>query len=134
MTKLFTMTKTVTKNLVQGPATLMYPQKERAYTEITRGKIENNIAACIFCGLCSKRCPTYAITVSKENREWEIDRLKCCTCNLCVEVCPTKCLSTDSHYASPVTERQMAMQKEKLAVDSPPDVKPEEEHNGRGDL
>jgi len=134
MTKIFTMTKTVTRNLVQGPATLMYPQREREYTEITRGKIENNIAACIFCGLCSKRCPTYAITVGKENREWEIDRLKCCICNLCVEVCPTKCLSTDNQYASAVTDRQMGTHKEAFSADAPPGTASGDERNSRGDL
>jgi formate hydrogenlyase subunit 6/NADH:ubiquinone oxidoreductase subunit I len=79
------------------------------YTTITRGKIENAIDKCIFCGLCGKRCPTYAITVSKERTEWEIDRLKCCICNLCVEVCPTKCLSTHNHYAPPVTEKSQGL-------------------------
>ena len=66
--KIFTMTKTVTKNLAQGPATLMYPQRERVYTPITRGRIENAIEICIFCGLCGRRCPTYAIIVTKENK------------------------------------------------------------------
>ena len=107
--KWFTMTKTVARNLVEGPATLMYPKRERAFTIITRGKVENDIDNCIFCGICSKRCPTYAIEVTKESSEWEIDYLKCCTCNLCVEVCPKKCLSMHNHYFPPVTDKAMGI-------------------------
>jgi ech hydrogenase subunit F len=109
--KSFTMAKTVIKNLLGGPATLMYPKRKRKFTPITRGQIVNEYPECIFCGLCSKRCVNYAIAVSKENKEWEIDRLKCCMCNLCVDVCPKKCLSTDNQYFPPVTERKMGIQK-----------------------
>jgi formate hydrogenlyase subunit 6/NADH:ubiquinone oxidoreductase subunit I len=107
--KIFTMSKTVALNLASGPATLMYPKKARVYTPITRGRIENDIDRCIFCTLCGRRCPCYAISVNKESKEWQIDRLKCCICNLCVEVCPVKSLSTGNHFTPPVTGRTMGI-------------------------
>jgi formate hydrogenlyase subunit 6/NADH:ubiquinone oxidoreductase subunit I len=112
------MTKTVLKNLLSGPATLMYPQRKRTYAPITKGRVENDINKCIFCGLCSRRCPTYAIVVAKDNREWQIDRLKCCTCNLCVEICPVKCLSMENQYAAPVAERTAGIYRLKATVEA----------------
>jgi formate hydrogenlyase subunit 6/NADH:ubiquinone oxidoreductase subunit I len=120
--KIFTMTKTVSRNLATGPATLMYPQRERIYPLITRGRIENAIDQCIFCGLCARRCPTYAIVVTKEDKAWQIDRLKCCICNLCVDVCPVKCLATDNHYAPSVTARETAIHRERQVPAPPAEV------------
>ena len=107
----FTMTKTVIKNLLAGPATLMYPKRKRTFTPITRGRVDNDINKCIFCGMCSRRCPTYAIIVTKDSKEWQIDRLKCCICNLCVEICPVKSLSTQTQYAPPATDRTAGIYK-----------------------
>ena len=117
--KLFSMTKTLMKNLVSGPATLMYPMRKRVYTEITRGRVEISINDCIFCGLCSRRCPTHSIVVTKDPKEWQIDRLKCCACNLCVEICPKKCLTMENQYFPPVTERSQAIYKQSLASPNP---------------
>ncbi len=99
------MTRTVTKNLLSGPATLMHPKKKRVFPAITRGRVDVDISKCIFCGMCSRRCLTYAIAVAKDRKEWQIDRLKCCVCNLCVEICPKKCLATENQYAPPVSEK-----------------------------
>jgi formate hydrogenlyase subunit 6/NADH:ubiquinone oxidoreductase subunit I len=122
--RIFVMAKTIIRNLLQGPATLMYPRKKRVYTAITRGRIENEIGKCIFCGLCAKRCPTYALAVTKDVREWVIDRLKCCICNLCVEVCPVKCLSTENHYSVPVTERVTAICTRRAEAPAPQATEP----------
>ena len=109
------MTKTVIKNLLAGPATLMYPKRKRTFTPITRGRVDNDINKCIFCGLCGRRCPTYAILVTKESKEWQIDRLKCCACDLCVEICPVKSLSMENQYAPPATDRTAGVYKLKKA-------------------
>lgn len=114
--KLFTMARIVSKNLLRGPVTLMYPQKKRAFKPITRGNIENDIGRCIFCGICARRCPTYAIAVTKDSREWEINRLKCCNCNLCVEVCPVHCLISQNWYAPFVTDRKAAVHTRRLEI------------------
>lgn len=107
--KVFAMLKTVTKSLFTGPATLMYPGRQRVYAPITRGQITIEIDKCIFCGMCSRKCPTYAITVTKEKRQWTIDRLNCTACGRCVEVCPVKCLHMDNHYSPAVRRRDDAL-------------------------
>jgi formate hydrogenlyase subunit 6/NADH:ubiquinone oxidoreductase subunit I len=103
----FVMTRTVLRNLFSRPATRLYPRREKEAHRVprSRGHIEIDIDACIFCGACAKRCPTDAIIVTKPQKEWNIDRLRCCACNACVEVCPVKCLSMDNRYTAPTVTR-----------------------------
>lgn len=93
--------KTLFKSLFHGPYTVEYPLKEKELYERTRGKIDIDIASCIFCSICEKRCPTSAIKVDKGAKAWSIERLQCIQCNYCVDVCPKKCLTMDGHYTSP---------------------------------
>jgi len=98
---ILSMTKTLFKNLIHGPYTVLYPIKKKNSYENTRGKIGITIADCIFCGICERRCPTGAIKVEKLRSTWSIDRLQCIQCNYCTEVCPKKCLKMDNQYTSP---------------------------------
>lgn len=98
----FTMTRTVIKNLLRKPFTIKYPfGPRRPYYPNTRGSITVNIHECIFCGLCQKKCLTAAITVSKEAKQWKIDRTRCIICGSCVEGCPEKCLNMENFYTPP---------------------------------
>ena len=97
----FSFSKTVLHNLFSKPATRMYPQVARVYPERTRGQIGINIDDCIFCGICSKKCPTGAIAVSRETKSWTIKRFGCIQCGECVGVCPKKCLTMLQAYSTP---------------------------------
>jgi ech hydrogenase subunit F len=101
------MTRTMISNLFSPPSTRRYPTKvkEPHHSSKSRGRIQIDIEACIFCSACAKRCPTDAIIVSKVDKVWEIDRLRCCTCNACVEVCPKKCLDMDVRYTPPTVTK-----------------------------
>lgn len=103
--KLLTFAKTELHNLFSKPATRPYPQQERVYPQRTRGHIENDIDTCVFCGLCSKKCPTGAITVNRAEKSWSIQRFSCIQCGYCVESCPKNCLSMHQSYTQPAGKK-----------------------------
>ena len=94
-------TKTAMKNLFSKPATRPYPFVKREYPERTRGAVSIDINACVFCGLCSKKCPANAISVDRPGKTWSIERFGCIQCGYCVESCPKKCLSMIQEYPEP---------------------------------
>ena len=85
---LFEMTRTVLRNLAGGPATRRYPAVPARTSPITRGHVVFDPATCRSCGICSKRCPCVAIHLDKEEKVWEIDRMRCIACGDCVESRP----------------------------------------------
>ena len=97
--------KMVLRSLAGKPATLMYPVVPREWKERTRGRIEIEIDDCIFCGICSRKCPTDAITVKRDEKIWSIERMGCIQCSCCVEACPKDCLTNKAGYTSPGTEK-----------------------------
>lgn len=98
--------KTVLRNLFSKPATRPYPAVPRKYPERTRGHIEIDIDSCVFCGLCSKRCPSGAITVDRAAKSWSIDRFGCVQCGYCVESCNKHSLSMKQAYTEPAAEKK----------------------------
>ena len=75
------------RNLVSRPATRRYPSEVRPHFPGTRGTIEFDLDTCVFCGLCARRCPTVALTVSREDRSFAIEQLRCIACGVCIDVC-----------------------------------------------
>jgi len=103
---MFDMLGNVIKNLFSRPATRMYPFEKRASFKGTRGQIKGiNIDDCIFCGICSKKCPADAIKVSRDEKSWEIDKFRCVICGACTEACPKKCIIMDEAYKEPVYKK-----------------------------
>lgn len=98
---IISFSRTVLHNLFSKPATRNYPQVPREYPLRTRGQIGIDIDACIFCGICMKKCPTGAIAVVRETKNWSINRFGCIQCGECVGVCPKKCLTMLQTYAAP---------------------------------
>jgi len=89
------------KNFFSKPATRNYPTVVRPPFAKQRGHIDIDLPACIFCGICSRKCPTNAIEVSKADKQWSINRFKCIMCNECVASCPKKCLISAAQYTAP---------------------------------
>ena len=89
------------KNLFSKPVTSSYPFVKKEYKDRYRGRITIDIDDCLFCGLCSRKCPSGAITVDRNNRIWSIDRMGCVQCSNCVEGCPKKCLHVENEYTKP---------------------------------
>ncbi len=89
---LLPMGKTILSSMFRKSATVSYPVSPMKKDPLVRGHVEVVIEECIFCGLCSRKCPTGAITVTKAEKEWSIERFNCIVCNSCVEVCPKKCI------------------------------------------
>ena len=102
----FEMAKTAVRTVIGKPVTLMYPARPAKKTELTRGHVVFDGSTCITCGLCMKKCPAEAICVRKEEKTWQIDRLRCVVCNSCVEVCPKQCLIMDTQYSPGMTDRE----------------------------
>lgn len=102
---ILSMTKTLFKSIIHGPYTKAYPAVKKDNYLRTRGSVEIDIASCIYCGSCERRCPTGAIKVDRGNSVWSIDRFKCIQCSYCNDVCPKKCLEMNNQYTAPSYEK-----------------------------
>lgn len=111
---MFDMLANAVKNLFTKPATRMYPDYRRECFKGARGHLEINFENCIFCGICSRRCPADAINVSKSDRSWEVDPFKCIVCGACTEVCPKKCLSMEQAHLTPAYDKRRVLHVRKL--------------------
>jgi NADH-quinone oxidoreductase subunit I len=100
------------KHFFKRPATVKYPEEQREFSEVYRGKHvlkrdENGAERCTACGLCAVACPAEAITMVADERKkgeeklyreekyaaiYEINMLRCIFCGLCEEACPKEAI------------------------------------------
>ena len=102
---MFDFVPSALRNLIHRPATRLYPKVVRKPFAGARGHIEIAIESCIFCGMCSRRCPVGALKVDRAQRTWVIDRFHCVMCGECVSCCPKKCLASGEQYTPPAGQK-----------------------------
>lgn len=86
------------RNLLSRPATVRYPLETKPAIAGARGMVEFDLATCVFCGLCARRCPAAAIACSREERTFSLDALRCVACGVCAEVCNKGSLSMATEH------------------------------------
>ena len=111
----FKLGKMTLRSLFGKPETVMYPLEKRDIPAGHRGTVEIDMAKCILCGICVKRCPCSAIEVDKAAGTWSINHFCCIQC----DTCPKGALSMSMEFphVAPVKTRQ---------VESKPEPTPEE--------
>lgn len=91
--KFFTIFGDIVRNLICGPVTRKYPYEVREPFAGERGRLEIEEDKCIYCGMCQRKCPSHAITVTRAPQKvWRFERMRCILCSSCVDNCPKKCL------------------------------------------
>lgn len=104
---MFNFTPSILKNIASRPATRKYPFAKRELPEGVRGELYNDIHTCIFCGICSRKCPSLCITVDKNAGTWICDPFMCVYCGICADNCPVHCLHFHKAHRPAATQRQM---------------------------
>lgn len=101
----FEMSRLALRWVFAKPATSRYPFEPRRHLPGTRGRLQFTRGNCVFCTVCTKRCPTGALGVNRAQKRWSIDRLRCIVCGNCVEACPKKALALDVPHESPMVTK-----------------------------
>ena len=117
------------KHLGRHAVTVQYPEQRDNIPERSRGVVvllsdkETGELNCTSCLLCSRVCPTAAITIDSPRGEdkkrhlkaFTVDNTLCCYCGLCEEVCNFCAIKLATMYEfSTLDKNDLVWDKEKL--------------------
>lgn len=97
----FKLGKMTLRSLFGKPETILYPVETKPAPPGLKGQIGIDMDACILCGICERTCPAGALSVSKDDDSWSIDRFRCVQCGACTRACPKECLTMLPDYQKP---------------------------------
>ena len=100
------MVRIILASLFRKSATLPFPAAPVVRHDSVRGHIALDCEACIYCGLCQRKCPTGTIVVNRAEKEWSLEPFDCIVCGACVEACPKKCLHMQNTLSHPAYTRR----------------------------
>ncbi len=102
------MLPTIIKNLFSRPATRRYPYKDIREPFLGyRGRIHLDPRKCDLSRDCARVCPSGAIEVSPEDRQWTYHPFRCVYCGACMQICPQRAITQDKFYAKPATTKEI---------------------------
>lgn len=119
------MLNNVLRNFLKRPATRKYPFVKRDPFPNFRGRLVNNVESCIFCRMCSNKCPSQCISTDPKEAFWGYDPFSCVYCGICVDACPTHSLFMLSTHRSPVPTKFVVYHKGVARVGRPKLSKPD---------
>lgn len=93
-------------SLASKPETCCYPAETKEAPAGLKGRVDNRVEDCIFCGICARKCPSDSITVDRQAGTWSFDGFSCIQCSSCVRECPKQCLIMEPEYTSPATAKK----------------------------
>lgn len=103
------MVSSVLGSLFRKPATIRYPYAPFKMPDRFRGPPKWESDKCIGCKLCSRDCPSQAITITKvgEKRfDQTVDLGKCVFCGQCAETCPRKVITMTPDFELAQIDKQ----------------------------